>query len=53
MFEFVFQNETKIYFGENQLSHLAGEIKKFGERVLLCYGSGSIKKTGGDFTIKL
>ncbi len=46
MFEFTFQNNTKIYFGENQLSHLGEEIKKYGDKVLLCYGGGSIKKIG-------
>ena len=43
---FVFQNPTKIYFGPNQLENLPGEIKKFGSRVMLTYGGGSIKKTG-------
>ncbi len=43
---FVFQNETKIYFGENQLNNLADEIKIYGNRVLFCYGGGSIKKIG-------
>lgn len=46
MFEFVFQNDTKIYFGENQLSHLSEEIKKYGSKVLLCYGGSSIKRNG-------
>ena len=43
---FVFQNPTKIYFGPNQLENLPGEIKKFGSRVMLTYGGGSIKKIG-------
>lgn len=46
MYEFEFQNPAKIYFGENQLSHLAEEIKVYGTRVLLCYGGGSIKRIG-------
>lgn len=46
MNNFVFQNTTKIYFGKDQLSHLAEEIKQYGSRVLLTYGSGSIKRIG-------
>ena len=43
---FVYEVPTKVYFGENQLGHLGGELRRFGKRVLLCYGGGSIKKTG-------
>lgn len=46
MNNFVFQNTTKIYFGKEQLSHLAEEIKQYGSRVLLTYGGGSIKRIG-------
>lgn len=46
MSNFIFQNGTKIYFGENQLNNLAKEIKVYGTKVLLCYGGGSIKKIG-------
>jgi len=46
MYNFTFQNTTKIYFGENQLEHLGEELKKYGTRVLLTYGGGSIKKIG-------
>lgn len=46
MNDFVFQNKTKIYFGRNQLGHLGEEAKKFGQKVLLVYGGGSIKRTG-------
>ena len=46
MYNFVFQNNTKIYFGENQLVHLGEELKQYGTRVLLTYGGGSIKKIG-------
>ena len=46
VYNFVFQNITKIYFGENQLGHLGEELKQFGSRVLLTYGGGSIKKNG-------
>ena len=43
---FVYDIPTKVYFGENQLVHLGEELKKFGKRVLLIYGGGSIKKIG-------
>lgn len=47
MYNFTFQNTTKIYFGENQLEqHLGEELKQYGTRVLLTYGGGSIKRTG-------
>ena len=46
MNNFVYNIPTKVYFGENQLSHLGEELKKFGNRVLLTYGGGSIKKMG-------
>lgn len=46
MYNFIFQNTTKIYFGENQLEHLGDELKQYGARVLLTYGGGSIKKIG-------
>ena len=44
--DFVFENTTKIYFGKDQLKNLPAEIKKYGTRVMLNYGGGSIKKIG-------
>ena len=46
MNDFIFENTTKVYFGKNQLKNLGAELKKYGERVLLVYGGGSIKKIG-------
>jgi alcohol dehydrogenase YqhD (iron-dependent ADH family) len=46
MNNFVYSVPTKVYFGENQLGHLGEELSGYGKRVLLTYGSGSIKKTG-------
>ena len=46
MNNFVYNIPTKVYFGENQLSHLGEELSKFGTRVLMTYGGGSIKKNG-------
>lgn len=47
MNNFIYDIPTKIYFGENQLkNNLSLEIKKYGNKVLLVYGGGSIKKIG-------
>lgn len=47
MNSFVYDVPVKVYFGENQLKgNLAKELSKFGKRVLLTYGGGSIKKMG-------
>lgn len=46
MNNFVYNIPTKVYFGENQLGHLGEELSKYGKRVLLTYGGGSIKTIG-------
>lgn len=46
MENFVYDIPVRVYFGPNQLCHLGEELKKFGKRVLLTYGGGSIKRTG-------
>lgn len=46
MNNFIYDIPVKVYFGENQLSHLGEELKKFGNKVLLTYGGGSIKRIG-------
>lgn len=46
MYKFVYNIPTKVYFGSDQLSKLGKEIKKLGDRVLICYGGGSIKRIG-------
>ena len=46
MNNFIYDIPVKVYFGENQLCHLGEELKKYGNRVLLTYGGGSIKKIG-------
>lgn len=43
---FIYDIPTKVYFGENKLGFLGEELKKYGTRVLMVYGGGSIKKTG-------
>lgn len=46
MNNFIYDIPTKVYFGKDQLSNLGYEVLKYGKRVLLTYGGGSIKKTG-------
>jgi len=43
---FSYSNPTKLYFGEDSLNFLNGELPKYGKNVLLAYGGGSIKRTG-------
>jgi alcohol dehydrogenase YqhD (iron-dependent ADH family) len=43
---FTYYNPTKLYFGEASLDKLKGELANYGERVLLNYGSGSVKRNG-------
>ena len=37
---------TDIRFGKNQVECLNNEIAKYGKKILMVYGGGSIKKTG-------
>ena len=47
MKEFVFTYPTAVYFGEGAAKkHLKALVAKYGKRVLLAYGGGSIKKNG-------
>lgn len=46
MYNFIFNVDTKIFFGKGQISNLGHEIKKYSDNVLLVYGGGSIKKNG-------
>lgn len=45
MNSFHYSIPTEIYFGKGQLAQLA-QMRRFGRRVLLVYGTGSIKTTG-------
>ncbi|WNO62188.1 iron-containing alcohol dehydrogenase [Rheinheimera sp. MMS21-TC3] len=45
MFNFCFQNPTKIIFGKEQIATLTNNIPK-NSKVLLLYGAGSIKRNG-------
>ena len=46
MDSFIFQNPTKIIFGKGTESQVGSEAAQYGNKVLLHYGGGSIKKTG-------
>lgn len=45
MKNFTYYVPTKVHFGEGMISHLS-ELAESGERVLLVYGGGSIKRMG-------
>lgn len=47
MQKFVYEYATKVYFGEGAAKeHLAAAVSGYGERVMLAYGGGSVKKNG-------
>lgn len=43
---FTYYNPTKLIFGKDALEKLPEELKPYGNRILLVYGGGSIKKNG-------
>ncbi|MFZ3387192.1 MAG: iron-containing alcohol dehydrogenase [Candidatus Hydromicrobium sp.] len=46
MENFTFRNATKIIFGKDAENYVGTEIARYGSKVLLHYGGGSIKKYG-------
>lgn len=46
MENFIYDIPTTVYFGKGQLNQLQNIIRKYGKRVLLVYGGGSIKRNG-------
>ena len=46
MKNFVYNIPTKIFFGKGQIKKIGPEILKYGKKVLLVYGEGSIKSNG-------
>ena len=46
MNSFTFYNPVKLHFGENALENLSKELAIYGNKVLVVYGGGSIKKNG-------
>ena len=43
---FKYSNPTKLYFGNDALRFLPEALSEFGEKVMLTYGGGSIKRNG-------
>lgn len=43
---FTYCNPTRVYFGEQSLDQLGSELSRYGSKVLLTYGGGSVKKSG-------
>lgn len=43
---FSYHNPTKLYFGEDAMSHLVNELRSYGKVVMLSYGGGSVKRNG-------
>ncbi len=46
MKNFMYHIPTKVHFGKGAISNLPDSIKEYGNKVLLVYGGGSIKKLG-------
>ncbi|MCX6266145.1 MAG: iron-containing alcohol dehydrogenase [Bacteroidetes bacterium] len=46
MENFIAYNPVNLHFGKNILSSLGKTLKEYGNRVLLVYGKGSVKKSG-------
>ncbi len=46
MNNFTFYNPVKLIFGRGQLENLPEEVSKYGKKVLVVYGGGSIKRNG-------
>ncbi|MCY8257852.1 iron-containing alcohol dehydrogenase [Bacillus spizizenii] len=46
MENFTYYNPTKLILGKGQIEHLRKELKQYGNKVLLVYGGGSIKRNG-------
>ncbi len=46
MKNFVYSIPTKVFFGKGQIEKIGPEILKYGKKVLLVYGKGSIKSNG-------
>jgi alcohol dehydrogenase YqhD (iron-dependent ADH family) len=46
MQSFTYWNSTKLIFGKNQIEQLKSEIPQYGNKILLVYGGGSVKRNG-------
>lgn len=43
---FTYENPTKVFFGRGAVENLKEELTRYGKRVMLVYGGGSVKKNG-------
>ena len=46
LYDFTYQNPTRIHFGKKAINKLANELREYGKNILLVYGKASIKKIG-------
>ena len=46
MDHFTFFNPVRLFFGKGQINRLKKEIPRYGQKLLLVYGGGSIKRNG-------
>ena len=44
--DFEFFNPTQVFFGRSAMENLSSVLSLYGDRVLLAYGSGSIRSNG-------
>ena len=52
MFDYDLYIPTHVIFGKGRIKDLPAQLSKFGCKVLLTYGGGSIKKNGLYDTVK-
>ena len=45
-YDFTYYNPTRIHFGKHALQNLPEELAACGDRVMLVYGGGSVKRAG-------
>ena len=46
MNNFTFTYPTKVYFGKGAAENIKGELAKYGDKVMLAYGGGSVESNG-------
>ena len=43
---FTYHNPCRVHFGEDAVDRLADELAEYGPTVMICYGGGSIRRSG-------
>ncbi|MFR9296950.1 MAG: iron-containing alcohol dehydrogenase, partial [Aedoeadaptatus pacaensis] len=46
MDKFIFSVPTTIFFGEGQVRAFADAVKSYGDKALIVFGGGSVKRNG-------